>query len=99
VSAGRRRFLRWLLIFALVHYGVLLLVRLIEQLATGVPPKLVAVDGFILVLTRVEQVLVAVRSALRAAWPAETVPASIGVLFTILNSLAWGAVLAVLKKR
>lgn len=97
MTERQRRFVRLTIAWAAAHFVVLLLLQLLAYLATGVPPKLANIDGFIVALTRIQEVLLVFRTALRAIWPGDFVPLPIHYLFAIVNSFAWGAVIAAIR--
>ena len=67
-------------------------------LASHVPPKAIDLDAVISGLAGLEWILMAPRKGLLAAWPAETTPALLPPLATLLNSLLWGAALLGLQR-
>ena len=95
--SSRRRFLRSVLFFALLHWLALLGLMGLIYFASHVPPKAVSLDGLIGVLVNVENVLVAPRKVLLWLWPFETTPAGFGWLLTVFNSGVWGGGLAFVR--
>jgi len=90
----RRRFLKRVLLFALLHYLVVLGLTGLIFLASHLPPKVIGLDPIIEGLVAAENVLLAARKALLWLWPWETTPAGLGLALTLINSLVWGLVLA-----
>ena len=79
-----------ILLFALLHYVVLLLLAGMIFVLIHVPPKAVDLDGLILVLVQAETVLTAPRKLLLWLWPGEATPALLIFSTTVFNSLIWG---------
>ena len=92
-----RRLLKLVVLFALLQYAVQLSLGGIIFLLSHVPPKAVNLDGLVLALVRVEDLLVTPRRLLLRLWPGETTPGGLGLCLTILNSLVWGCSLAGLR--
>ena len=92
--AARRRKLRSLLLWALLHFMIVLTLGGLIFFSSHVPPKAVNLDGLIRALVWIENILLAPRKALLWLWPGESTPPGLGFLLTLVNSLAWGAVLA-----
>src|SRR5260221_12709293 len=86
-----------ILLFALLHYTLLLLLGGLIFLIIHVPTIAVNLDGLILVLSQVETVLTAPRRLFLWLWPGETTPRVLILCAVALNSLAWGLALASLK--
>jgi len=80
--------------FALLHYLVLILISGLIFFASHVPPKAANLDGVILGLFEVENVLTAPRKFLLWLAPGETTPGLLSLGTTVLNSLIWGVALA-----
>jgi membrane protein YdbS with pleckstrin-like domain len=93
----RRRLLKQLFWFAVLHFVVLKIVAGIIFFAQHVPPKAVNLDGVIAIIVLVEDVLVFPRWLVLKLWPWETTPAGLGLALTIFNSAVWGAALAGLR--
>src|SRR5438067_7671742 len=67
------------LIFALLHYGAVLLFSGLIFFASHLPPKAINVDGIIMLLFRGETVLTAGRKVLLWLWPGESTPGLLSV--------------------
>jgi hypothetical protein len=80
--------------FGLLHYLVLLILSGLIFFASHVPPKAANLDGAILGLFQVENVLTAPRKFLLWLVPGETTPGLLGLGTAVLNSLIWGVALA-----
>jgi membrane protein YdbS with pleckstrin-like domain len=93
----RRRLLKQMFWFAVLHFVVLKIVAGIIFFAQHVPPKAVNLDGVIAIIVLVEDVLVFPRWLVLKLWPWETTPAGLGLALTIFNSAVWGAALAGLR--
>jgi len=93
-----RSMLRPVLLFALLHYGVVLSLAGLIFLASHVPPKAINLDGLVLALFQTETVLTAPRKFLLWLWPGESTPALLSFFTTVLNSLLWGFALASLRR-
>jgi hypothetical protein len=92
-----RRFLKQVLLFALLYYLVFFALDGVIFLLSHVPPKAMNLDPLLLKLANVEQFLVWPRLLLRWLWPGETTPGIFNYILPVLNALVWGAVLAGLK--
>ena len=93
----RRRFLKRVLLFAILHYVVVLGLAGVIFLASHLPPKAINLDPIIEGLVVAENILLAPRKTMLWLWPWETTPAGLGLALTLINSLVWGMVLAVGK--
>ncbi len=80
-----------------VYLGFFVLEGLINLLS-HLPPYPLSFDPVILALFRVERVILAPRSGLRALWPGEMTPGWLNVLTAGLNFLSWGAVVALVRR-
>ncbi len=89
-----RRFVRLALLFAALHYLVLLGLAGLIFLFSHVPPKAVNLDAVILGLANVETVLVSPRKFFLWIWPGESTPRYLGFVASLFNSLLWGFLLA-----
>lgn len=96
-SSSRHRHLKVVLLFAALHYGVLLGVSGLIFLTGHIPPKAVNLETALSALVGVETVLEAPRKGLIWLWPWETTPTGFGALLTLINSLTWGVGLAGLR--
>lgn len=94
----KRRFLKSVALWALLHYLALLCLEGVMFLVSHIPPKAVNLDGMILGLQYVQELLTAPRRFLLWLYPWENTPAGLGILLTLLNSLTWGLTLALLRK-
>jgi hypothetical protein len=97
-TTSKRRVLKSVLLFALLHYAVWQCVGFAIFLLSHLPPKVVSLDPAILVLVQIENVLVAFRKFLLWLWPTEGTPGGLGLALTVINSLLWG-VMAVAVRR
>jgi len=86
-----------ILLFALIHYVLLLALAGLIFLIIHIPPKAVSLDSLILVLSQVETVLTAPRRLFIWLWPGEATSRILIFCAVVLNSLAWGLALASLK--
>ncbi len=86
-----------ILLFALLHYILLLALVGVLFLMIHVPPKAVNLDGLILFLSRAETVLTAPRRVFLWLWPGETTARFLIFSAMVLNSLVWGLALASLR--
>lgn len=93
----RRPFFKSTLLFALLHFAVLLCVSGLIFVASHIPPKAVNLDSIILFLAGVEWVLEAPRKFLLWVWPGESTQRWLGFFVSVVNSLVWGCALACLK--
>src|ERR1051325_5375165 len=93
----QRRFLKRVLLFAVLHYLCLSCLSGVIFLVSHIPPKAVNLDTILSALVFVENILVAPRKLLLWSWPWETTPAGLGLALTGINSLTWGLALATLK--
>ena len=93
----RRRLLKQVFWFAVLHFVVLKAFEGIDFFASHVPPKAVNLDGVIAILVGVEDVLKFPRWLVDKLWPWETTPRGLPLALTIFNSAVWGAVLAGLR--
>jgi hypothetical protein len=93
----RRRLLKQVFWFALLHFVVLKLVTGIIFFFDHVPPKAVNLSAVIEFLSLINHVLVFPRWLADKLWPWETTPAGYGLALTIFNSAVWGAALAGLR--
>jgi len=93
----RRRLLKQVFWFAVLHFAVLKVVEGIIFFASHVPPKAVNLDGVIAIIVYIEDGLVFPRWLVLKLWPWETTPAGLGLALTIFNSAVWGAALAGLR--
>ena len=82
------------MLFAVLHYVVLLGVGGLIFLAGHVPPKAVNLDAAISGMVAVETVLEAPRKVVLKLWPWETTPSGFGTILSLINSLTWGLLLA-----
>ena len=94
----KRPFVKSSLLFALLHFLILLGVSGLIFFASHLPPKAINLDGLILFLAGVEQVVEAPRKFLLWLWPGEATPRGLGLALTVINSLVWGVALAALKR-
>ena len=81
----------------IVYLGFFVLEGLIDLLS-HLPPYPLSFDPVILALFRVERVILAPRSGLRALWPGEMTPGWLNGLTAMLNFLSWGAVVALVRR-
>ena len=91
------RFLKLVLLFAVLHYVALLVLSGLIFLVERVPPKAVNLDGVMTALVAMETVLVAPRKIVLWLWPWETTPSGFRFALTLINSITWGAGLAGLR--
>ena len=94
----KRRFLKSVGLWALAHYLALMCLEGVMFLASHLPPKAVNLDGMILALQYVEELLTAPRRFLLWLYPWETTPAGLGIFLTVVNSLTWGLAATCLKR-
>lgn len=87
-----------MVLFALLHYVVLQGVGFAIFLLSHLPPKVVNLEGAIVILVQVENVLLVFRKFLLWLWPTEGTPAGLGMALTILNSLLWGAMVVAARR-
>src|SRR5262245_12700196 len=92
-----RSFLKFAVLFALLHYLVLLGLEGGTFLLAHLPTSVLRLDVVILGLTKLIHVLRWPRLVLTAMWPGETSPGFFNLALTILNSVVWGIGLAGLK--
>jgi len=85
------------LLFALLHFLVLLALSGLIFLMNHIPPKAVNLDSLILFLVSVEWLLEGPRKFLLWLWPGESTPRGLGLGLTVVNSLVWGVTLAALR--
>ena len=85
------------MLWALLYYGVLLSLGFVIFVLSHLPTTVVSFDPAILVLVQIENVLLAPRKLLLWLWPFENTPRGLGLVLTIINSLAWGFALATLQ--
>jgi hypothetical protein len=95
--SSRRRLLKQVFWFAVLHFVVLKAVEGIIFFVSHVPPKAVNLDGVIAVLVHVEDVLKFPRWLVLKFWPWETTPRALPLALTLFNSAVWGAVLAAVR--
>jgi len=93
----RRRFIKSVLLWALLHYVLLSSLGFAIFLLSHLPPKVLHLDPAIFVLVQIENVLLALRKLLLWLWPFERTPRGLGFVLTVVNSLAWGFALAALR--
>jgi hypothetical protein len=86
-----------ILLFALLHYLLLLALAGLIFLIIHMPPKAVNLDGLILFFAQTEAVLTAPRRFFLWLWPGETTSRFLIFSTTVLNSLVWGLALASLR--
>ena len=84
-------------VFALLHYLVLLGLGGLIFVAGHIPPKAINMDPLLSVLVSIETVLAGPRKAMLWLWPWETTPSGFSVALTLVNSLVWGFCLAGLR--
>lgn len=92
-----RRFLKQVLLFALLYFLVSFVLDGVIFLLSHVPPKVVNLDSFLLKLGSVEQFLIWPRLLLRWLWRGETTPGIFNYVLPVLNALVWGMALTGLK--
>ena len=92
-----RSFLKFAILFALLHWLVLLGFEAGTFLLAHLPTSVLKLDFLILGLSRLIQVLRWPRLVLMAMLPGESTPGFLNLALTILNSLIWGVGLAGLK--
>ncbi|MBI3851435.1 MAG: hypothetical protein HY298_14340 [Verrucomicrobia bacterium] len=92
-----QRFLRLAVLFSLLHFVAMVSVDGVIFLLAHVPPKAANLDAPIRGLQWLYEVLHAPRMVLRSLWPGESSPLWLNWLLTVLNSVAWGSGLSVLK--
>jgi len=95
--SSRRRLLKQVFWFAVLHFVVLKAVEGIIFFVSHVPPKAVNLDVVYNILVHVEDVLKFPRLLVMKFWPWETTPRGLGLALTIFNSAVWGAALAGLR--
>ena len=95
--SSRRRLLKQVIWFAVLHFVVLKAVEGIIFFVSHVPPKAVNLDVVYNILVHVEDVLKFPRLLVIKLWPCETTPRGLGLALTIFNSAVWGAALAGLR--
>lgn len=93
----KNRWVRSVLLWAVAHIACLVLLDNFIFLLSHLP-NVINLDGVILFLTSVHQILKAPRRVLRWLWPGETTPWLINLLLPVANSLVWGAALAGLQR-
>lgn len=93
----RRRLLKQVFWFAVLHFVVLKVVEGIIFFVAHTPPKAINLDGVYNILVHVEDVLKFPRLLVMKLWLWETTPRGLGLALTILNSAIWGAALAGLR--
>src|SRR5258708_3345723 len=92
-----RRFLKQVLLFALLYYAIFLLLGGLIFLLSHLPPKAVNLDPLILALFKVQHVLAWPRFLLIGLWPGEMTPGYLNLLSMLLACFVWGLLLAWLK--
>jgi hypothetical protein len=92
-----RSFLKWTVLFAVLHYLVLLALSAGIFLLAHLPTSVLHLDVVIIGLTKVSQLLRGPRLLLMAVVPGETTPSLLNLVMTVINSLIWGVALASLK--
>ncbi len=88
---GWRGWLPRILIYAAVHYLLLLILDSVVFLFAHFPPKLVDLSPVVIGITFIQQGLNLPRILLRHLWFSEITPGWLNLALTILNSLAFGA--------
>jgi len=97
IASPRRRFLKSVLFWAVLHYLVLLGISFVIFVLSHLPTTVINFDPAIIALVQVETVLVAPRKLLLWLWPLESTPRGFGFALTDANSLAWGLAIAALR--
>src|SRR5262245_2721404 len=92
-----RSFLKFTILFAVLHYLVLLGLEGGTFLLAHLPTSVLHLDVVILGLTKLIQVLRWPRLLMTAMWPGEATPGFLNLVLTILNSVVWGIGLVGLK--
>ena len=95
--SSRRRLLKQVFWFAVLHFVILKIVTGILFFFDHLPPKAVNLSAVIEFLSLINQVLVFPRWLVLKLWPWETTPAGLGLALTIFNSAVWGMALAGLR--
>lgn len=85
-----RSFAKSALLWAGVHFLVVLAAGGLIFVASRIPPRAVNLDPVIFVLVEVEDILLAPRKLLLRTWPGEATPRGLGTAASVVNSLAWG---------
>lgn len=94
LSFMRRKFLVWAAAFAALHWFALVLLDSFTFLGAHLPPSVLPLDGFILMLTRLYQGLQFPRGLLRRLWFSEHTPTLLNWLLAFATSALWGLALA-----
>jgi hypothetical protein len=93
-----RRFILWVLLFAILHFLVLAVLNSVIFLVSHLPPDFFHLDDLITILVYGKKILVLPRVLLRFLWFSERTPHFLNATLAVLNSLVWGALLTCLKK-
>jgi hypothetical protein len=93
----RKTFLRLVIIMALLQFALQCAVTGIIFVTAHIPPKAFNLDGLILVLLPVHQILRSPRAFFEWIWPGEHTPWLLTWPLLPINSLVWGSALAGLK--
>ncbi len=92
-----RRFLLRTAAYTVGFYVMLMMLRGAEFLLSHMPPSVIHIDGAIIGLTYVEQVMVFPRWVLRHLWFSEMTPALVNWVLSFLNCVVWGMIYAAFK--
>ena len=92
-----RNFLKFAILFGVIHFFVLLGLEATTFLLAHLPTRVLQLDLLIIGLSLLILVLRWPRLVLMAVWPGETTPSFLNIALTILNSLIWGFGLAGVK--
>ena len=90
-SHGWRTWLPRLLLYAALHYLLLLILDSVVFLFAHFPPQLIDLSPVVIAISYVQQALNLPRILLRYVWLSEVTPGWLNLLLLILNSLVFGA--------
>ncbi|MCD6050683.1 MAG: hypothetical protein K0Q55_2086 [Verrucomicrobia bacterium] len=86
-----RAWLPLLLLYAALHYLLLLILDSVVFLFAHFPPQLIDLSPVVIAITYLQQALNLPRILLRYVWLSEVTPGWLNLLLTIVNSLVFGA--------
>lgn len=91
-------FLKKILLWALIHAGLLIMAKLIVFLLSSIPPKAVNFDALILIVFKVEEVLVQPGRAFASVLPGEQALGLLKWPIALGNSMLWGLGIAAVSR-
>jgi hypothetical protein len=96
-TAMNSRFIKQTLLFAVIYYFLMLALGVVILILSHIPPGLMNLDWVILKIGVIREILGWPRPLLRRLWPAETTPAAVNLLATVMTCLIWGFALSGVK--